>query len=223
MAIVSPEARWTTREDAAGVTTRQVNRWGQGARLRDELLEAATRLLGRATSRDAVTLRAIARETGVAAPSIYKHFADRDAVIDEIVSTTFHELDEVCGEAYRATAAGPERVRAVSRAYVTFATENPDRYRVLFERSVSNQSAVPGPYPVGLHAFQYLTESIAEADTGNVAGGDPPFQQAEALWAALHGLVSLVAATPNFPWTPTAAIVDTILDRFTAGFGVRAD
>ena len=200
-------------------TTRQVNRWGQGARLRDELLAAATRLLGRATSRDAVTLRAIARETGVAAPSIYKHFTDRDAVIDAIVAATFQELDEACGEAYRTTAPGPERVRAVSRAYVAYATANPDRYRVLFERSASNQSAAPGPYPTGLHTFQYLTESIAEAD----AGGDPPFQQAEALWAALHGLVSLVASTPNFPWTPTAAIVDTILDRFTAGLGTRSE
>lgn len=203
------------------MTTRQINRWGQGGRLRDELLEAATRLLGRATSRDAVTLRAIARETGVAAPSIYKHFSDRDAVIDAIVSSAFQELDEVCGEAYRSTAPGPSRVCAVSRAYVAFAVGNPDRYRILFERTPGNRSAVPGPYPTGLHAFQYLTQAIDEADAGGgTTGGVPPFQQAEALWAALHGLVSLVAATPDFPWSPTDAIVDTILDRFTSGLGV---
>jgi AcrR family transcriptional regulator len=198
------------------MTTRQINKWGEGGRLRDELLEAATRLLGRATSRDAVTLRAIARETGIAAPSIYKHFADRDAVIDAVVSSTFQQLDAVCEEAYRSTGPGPARVRAVSCAYVAFAVDHPDQYRVLFERSSDNRSAVAGPYPAGLHAFQCLVEAIKEADAGDgVPCGGNPFQDAEALWAALHGIVTLVAATPDFPWTPTASIVDTILDRFT--------
>jgi AcrR family transcriptional regulator len=199
------------------VTARQINKWGEGGRLRSELLEAATRLLARATARNAVTLRAIAREAGIAAPSIYKHFADRDAVIDAVVSNTFQELDAVCEKAYRSHAPGPARVRAISRAYVAFATEHPDRYRILFERSSADLSATPGPYPAGLHAFQYLAEAIKEANADDAAAsGRDPFQDAEALWVALHGVVTLVPATPAFPWTPTTSIVDNILDRFTA-------
>ncbi len=199
------------------MTARQINKWGEGGRLRGELLEAATRLLSGATSRDSVTLRAIAREAGIAAPSIYQHFADRDAVIDAVVSNTFQELDAVCEEAYRSHAPGPDRVRAISRAYVDFATEHPDRYRILFERSSGDLSAAPGPYPAGLHAFQYFAEAIKEANADDAAArGRDPFQDAEALWVALHGVVTLVPATPAFPWTPTTSIVDNILDRFTA-------
>lgn len=203
------------------MAVRKINKWGEGGRLRDELLEAATRLLARATSRDAVTLRAIARETGIAAPSIYKHFADRDAVIDAVVSSTFEALDAVCGEAYRSHPPGSERLRAVCHAYVAFATDHPDQYRVLFERSSGNLSVTPGPDPIGLHAFQYLAEAIKETNAVEAAGGSDAFQDAEALWAALHGIVTLVPATPTFPWTATTVIVDNILDRFVAGSADR--
>ena len=198
------------------MTARQINKWGEGERLREELLAAATRLLARATSRDAVTLRAIARETGIAAPSIYKHFANRDAVLNAVVAETFQALDAVCEEAYRSHEPGPARVRAVCRAYVAFAADHPDQYRILFERSSGNRSVTPGPYPVGLHAFNFLTTAIEEANADDEATrGRDPHQDAEALWAALHGIVTLVPATPNFPWTTTPSILDNILDRFT--------
>lgn len=65
----------------------------------DCAVNTATRLLVRAASRDAVTLRSIAREAGIAAPSIYHHFADRDAVLDAVVSTTFEQLEAICARA----------------------------------------------------------------------------------------------------------------------------
>ena len=199
------------------MAARQINKWGEGERLRGELLDAATRLLARATSRDAVTLRAIAREAGIAAPSIYTHFANRDAVIDAVVSNTFRALDAVCEEAYRSHPAGPARVRAICRAYVAFAAEHPDQYRILFERSSGNLSVTAGPDPVGLHAFHHLARAIEEANAADDATrGRDPHQDAEALWAALHGIVTLVPATPTFPWTATPSILDNILDRFTA-------
>jgi hypothetical protein len=104
-----------------------------------------------------------------------------------------------------------------SVAYVAFATEHPDRYRILFERSGADLSSTPGPYPAGLHAFQHLAEAVKDANAADAATrGRDPFQDAEALWVALHGVVTLVPATPAFPWTPTTSIVDNILDRFTA-------
>ena len=198
---------------------RTVNRRGDGGRLREEILLAATRLLGRATSQDAVTLRAIARETGVAAPSIYKHFADRDAVLEAVVSATFARLEAVCAHAYAHHSTGTERVHAISRAYVAFAAEHPSEYRMLFERSAGNLATDPHPYPAGIRAFGYLVDACVQmaaerrSSTTAAPTGADPVRSAHALWAALHGVVTLIPATPGFPWEPAADLVDHLLGR----------
>src|SRR6185437_6193275 len=64
---------------------RRPNPRGQGGRLRDELLDAASGLLA-VGGRDAeLTLRSVARAAGVAAPSVYQHFADLDELMLALV------------------------------------------------------------------------------------------------------------------------------------------
>ena len=55
-------------------------------------MTGALALIERAGSAEAVTLRAVAREVGIAAPSIYPHFADRDAIVTAVVARVFDEL-----------------------------------------------------------------------------------------------------------------------------------
>ena len=57
-------------------------------------MAAALALIERTGSAEAVTLRAVAREVGIAAPSIYAHFPDRDAVLMAVVVRIFDELTE---------------------------------------------------------------------------------------------------------------------------------
>lgn len=191
--------------------TRTINKWGEGQRLREEITQAARRLLGRATSRDTVTLRAIAREAGIAAPSIYKRFSNRDAVLDAVVSSTFDQLATVCEDAFHRGVTGAERVRAISRAYVAFAVEHPSEYRILFERSADNREANPRPYPAGIRAFRSLIDAVEQMGAEGTSNGHDPMQSAEALWAALHGAVTLIPATPGFPWSPISVIVETLI------------
>jgi AcrR family transcriptional regulator len=65
------------------VEPRQRNARGQGGRLRSEIVEASRRLTDHGG--DALTLRAIAREAGIAGPSIYDHFANVDEIRDDVV------------------------------------------------------------------------------------------------------------------------------------------
>src|SRR5215212_3691514 len=64
-------------------------RQGEGPRLRQELLDAAASLLSTTGNEDAVTLRAVAREVGIAAPSIYLHFSDRDELLRAVMVDCF--------------------------------------------------------------------------------------------------------------------------------------
>ena len=54
---------------------------GEGALLREEILRATDELLIETASEEAVSIRAVAAKVGVTAPSIYRHFEDKDALM----------------------------------------------------------------------------------------------------------------------------------------------
>lgn len=72
-------------------TLRPRNRRGEGGHLRADILAAATDLLDHGDERS-VTLRAVARKAGIAAPSIYPHFPGRPALMLAVVRAAFAEL-----------------------------------------------------------------------------------------------------------------------------------
>ena len=175
-------------------------------------MQAATRLLATSTSQEAVTLRAIAREAGVAAPSIYPHFADRAEILDTVISRAFAELARVCADAASRASSGAAAVRSICHTYMRFAGADPARYQILFQRSPTNVSPEPHPYPSGLEAFELLSSAIGQAVTEGTSASTDPGRDAQALWAALHGLVTIIPATPGFPWRRVDDLVDRLIE-----------
>ena len=200
----------TLRKMTSKRTARAVNSRGEGEHLRLEILDAAARLLATSTSRDAVTLRAIAREAGIAAPSIYPHFPSRDAVLDAVVERTFVELATFCEAALDSETTGLARLRAVCEAYIAFARRYPGQYRILFERSESNLSTPARVYEQGLGAFHLLERALEQA-IAEEGLEKTPASDAQLIWIALHGLATLVPATPGFPWGDRAEIATRLL------------
>jgi AcrR family transcriptional regulator len=98
---------------------------GSGELLREEIIAATKDLLAEAASSDAVSIRAVADAVGVTPPSIYLHFADKDALIDAVVADVFNELDTAMLAAGAATDKPLDRLCAFGLAYVTFALEHP--------------------------------------------------------------------------------------------------
>ncbi len=74
-------------------TRRQRAPRGSGDRLRDEILDATTDLLLDSGVR-AVSIRSVAQRVGVTPPSIYLHFADKDALLDAVCARYLEKLDE---------------------------------------------------------------------------------------------------------------------------------
>src|SRR5215831_18435358 len=132
--------------------TRQRNPRGQGERLRDDIIEAASRLLADPAA-PPLTLRAVAREVGVAATSVYLHFDDVESLVLAVVDRRFSELVRVQDEI---TGADPcQRVRAGCLAYCEFGLAHPGHYQVMFTSplpELTHQAHFPG-----LAAFQQLT------------------------------------------------------------------
>ena len=128
--------------------SRTRNRWGQGERLRAEVLEAAARLLGELGTVEGLSLRGVAREVGVAPASLYAHFADKSALIDALFD---YEHERLVG-LLRVAGAGVDeadpigRVRVQLHAFCRFSLANPGHYRVIFGARLG-QPEQPGPCP----------------------------------------------------------------------------
>src|SRR5689334_11486362 len=97
---------------------------GEGTRLRDEIVDGALHLVD-AGGPEAVTLRAVAREVGISAPSIYDHFADREAILAAAVQHGFAQLTAELEAARAGTDDPVAALDAGCAAYVRFAERNP--------------------------------------------------------------------------------------------------
>lgn len=91
------------------------------------------RLLDRSPSAQ-LSLRMVAKEAGVAAPSIYAHFPDGEAVTTEVVRQCWVQMGEEMARAARTcdTQDSLEIIKAQMGAYVRYAMERPSRYQLLF-------------------------------------------------------------------------------------------
>jgi AcrR family transcriptional regulator len=120
--------------DKADLTTQRVrNPWGQGERLRTEILDAAVRLLSELGGEEALTIRGVARAVGIAPASIYQHFADKAALVRGVVAHDYARLSSAMREADESVEAADAvgRVRAQMHAYCRFAIANPGHYRLM--------------------------------------------------------------------------------------------
>jgi AcrR family transcriptional regulator len=157
----------------------------------------------------ALTLRAAAREAGIAAPSIYGHFADRGQILQAVVAQVFGELQDVVRTAADVKGDPAARLKRVCRAYLDFAERRPADYRVLFGRSPGPATQLPREMSdlAGAGAFGVLDESVAAV----ARTGDDVLAAATALWVALHGYATLRASGPVFPWPD--GLVALLVDR----------
>src|SRR5438270_2625676 len=168
---------------------------GEGDKLRDEILAATERLLVTKGSVDDVSIRAIAESVGVTPPSIYMHFADKEALVNAVCERHFRELDRVSARATKGISDPVKALRAMGRAYVRFGLEHPEEYRILFmsKEFDANREAYLDRLK-GLSGFDHLVAAVQRCmDAGDFAKGDA-FAVACALWASVHGITSLLIA-----------------------------
>lgn len=189
--------------------SRTRNRRGEGARLRADILAAAADLLDETGDEQAVTLRAVARGVGISAPSIYSHFADRQAILFALAQQAFAELTDRLASAGANGGDAVVRLRAVCAAYLDFAATRPQRYRVMFgglwnaADAVAQAAITPEEATaLGREALQVITDALAGCVAAGRSTSTDPAADAVALWLGLHGLAHQRAVAPAFPWPP---------------------
>ena len=164
--------------------------------LRRALLDAGLELLAE-RGIEGFTLREVARRAGVSHAAPYHHFPHRDDLVRAIVAESFDLLGN--GLSTAAATAGSEpmdRIAAMGRAYVSFALDHPERYRLMFRTDQSRSDDSPAATDAdeaGARAFGTLMSAFQEAaDRELLRDGVEAGTAAITAWSSVHGLASLV-------------------------------
>ena len=190
--------------------TRQRNARGEGSRLRLEIVEATIRLIDDGT--DPLTLRAIAREAGITGPSIYDHFLDLESIRTEVIRSCYEHLIERIYQAQDDVADPVERLEVTCLAYARYGADFPHRYALLFrgERDQDEKLAVGDK---GAAALQTLVDSIAICIEAGRSTSADPYDDAIAVWSAIHGLTTLRSSRPNFARLHRDELMQSVIHR----------
>jgi len=198
-------------------TARHVrNRRGEGERLRDDLIATADRLLQGGQTHESLSLRAVAREVGIAATSVYLHFPDKFSLLLAVYRQHFTRLAELIDQAVAEQTDPAQQLRAAVRAYWSFADEHPDAYYVMF--TVPGSNSVANPLPEDSRPGAAIVQSVQGVitrciDAGVVKAMDP-YCATLCLWTSLHGLISMITARPYVPWPPQEDLLNTLLGTY---------
>lgn len=159
------------------------NERGQGSRLRTEIVEAAVRIVDGSDAVSPLSLRGIAREAEVSAPSIYAHFPDVAAIGDAVLSRAFAELDRTVARAMEAQTTPQSALVEGCLAYVEYGWRHSSRYRFMV--------AAGGFAPDAVHTLERIEEALQQCIAGGSSTSTDARGDAIALWVAMHGMASL--------------------------------
>lgn len=201
--------------DVTATTSRDTYRHGD---LRQALLTAAIEM-AREGGPDAVILREATRRAGVSPNAAYRHFADREALLQAVSSAAQSLAADHMARQIEAVPAiadpverAKEHLRAVGIGYVGFARAEPGLFRAAFTvpENLERSSAAESAGFNGLTPFQLLAKALDELVE---VGALTPSRRENAelfAWSAVHGLGMLIIDGPfrSFP--------DDMLDSFTA-------
>ncbi len=140
------------------------------------------------------TLAEAARAAGVSPAAPYRHFRNREDLIEEVARQGFVIFGEQLERAFDEGRPSPlSSFSAAGRAYLTFARTNPGHYDAMFGARISI-AANPDLALAASRAMSVLVRAAANLSEQLPADRRPPATMvANHIWALSHGVVELFA------------------------------
>ena len=170
---------------------------------RQQIVDAARRLLEE-QGPAALSMRNVAAEIGIRAPSLYEHVTDKRALESAIIADALSEHGQAQTE-FLKDYDGDDPLMGMAMMYRSWALSHPHLYRLIYSRDLDREE------PAVAEA-----EQVAALPIRSLTNGDIP--AARAIWSFAHGMVSLELAD-RFPpdtdidelWTRGMAALKTML------------
>ena len=153
--------------------------------LRDALVQAAFQEAERGGP-EAINISALAKKLGVSQPAPYRHFADREALLEAVTAEAFRQFNVIL----RDLVDKPSKQSKLSRfaqATLAFGLQRNGIYRLMFaSRTMACAPKGSELHVAALETFELLLESLEAPAVGLLRE-----RSALQIWAALHGVVML--------------------------------
>jgi AcrR family transcriptional regulator len=143
---------------------------------------------------DAVSLRRVAAKVDVTPMAIYRHFADKDALIDALVVDALDRWSD------RLAAIDVEEplawLTAAGDEFLEFALDEPRRFEAAFLVRASSARRFPDDFAAGRSPAgrQFLPRLEELRQRGRIASDAEPLEAVITFWALAQGLVTLYRA-----------------------------
>jgi AcrR family transcriptional regulator len=186
--------------------------------LRRALLDVAQAVL---TSEGvgALSLRDLARRVGVSPTAPYHHFPSKADLVTALAKDAFRALDEASEQVLKGLSEPGERLQALGVAYVLFAVDHPERFRLAFRPEMGGPFASlasdPNTLPQDVPGFRHLLAVVGEAREAGLGWG-PDALVALRAWSLVHGLASLLVDGPLRPLAADRGRVEALARSLTA-------
>ena len=196
--------------------------------LKRALREAARQLIAE-KGPSGFTIAEAARAVGVSPSAMYRHFADRDALLADVALEGYRAFADRLEKAWADPRLTPlQGLDALGRAYLAFASDEPAAFIAMFESGLtaSNTPLLRGEAD---RAFDVLHRAVAA-----VAAAAPPERRPPSLMAALHiwtlshGVATLFgrgdhgAASRSAPMSPQD-MLESAVGVYLRGLGLLPD
>ena len=148
-----------------------------------------------ANGAQALSLREVARATGVSLTSAYRHFPNKESVRATIAEQGFRTLTDMMRAASQTHPDDPvEALLASGIAYVDFAVSFPEHLQVMFGGLIASKGDYPSLLEASLNAFGVLESLVRAGQERGMIRGNEARVVALAAWAQVHGLALLIAS-----------------------------
>jgi AcrR family transcriptional regulator len=186
--------------------------------LRRTILDAAREAFSR-DGYEGVSMRKLAEKIGCSHANLYLHFKDKEALFYCLVEESFDRFGEGMRKLIASARSGDPvtLVRKAGRAYVEFGVANPSVYEFAFLlRRPGRQSPRGRPRKphVTYERLQSLVRRCIDAKRFRRMDVDAASQ---ALWAAAHGITSLLILRPTFAWADRDKLIAQVIDAAVDG------
>ena len=176
---------------ADGIPAADADRVPGSAETEASIIEAARNIVAEGGSA-ALSMRTVAERVGLSATAIYRYFDGKDDLVGRVVRGGYQRFGEYLSEAAERHPKGSlERLFALGDAYVRFAFENREYFRVLYNLQTRPRDLEELP---GSGGYDLLRSCVVDAmEAENLRQGDADVV-AHYLWTSVHGLVTLALA-----------------------------
>lgn len=145
------------------------------------------------SSPEELTLREVSRRVGVNHRAAYRHFADKTTLLAAVAEDGYRvllvELERVLQAMPKARAS--ERLMALAVAYVSFAIDQPARYRIMFGRRLNEDGRFNELEALVARAYSLLAGELKAGQLNREFVEQPVRELVFGFWSLTHGFASL--------------------------------